>query len=151
MYYNILDFLITYIHLFSSILWWGLTFFVIFILGPVNKKGIYSSILSRIHQFVIPISTISIFSGIILTLININFDLNRLFISMWGYMLIVGGLFSIPVYLIVIFRSKNRNVKVQLSKKKSLQYNKLIPYLIFLFLSITISLMIFVTQWFFVP
>ncbi len=70
---------------------------------------------------------------------------------MWGYMLIVGGLFSIPVYLIVIFRSKNRNVKVQLSKKKSLQYNKLIPYLVFLFLSITISLMIFVTQWFFVP
>ena len=151
MYYNILDFLITYIHLFSSFLWWGLTFFVIFILGPVNKKGVYSSILPRIHKFVIPISTISILSGIVLTFINIDFDLNRLFNSMWGYMLIVGGLFSLPVYLIVIFRSKNRNIKLQLSKKKSIQYNKLFPYLVFLFLSITISLMIFVTQWFFLP
>ena len=151
MYYNILDFLITYIHLFSSFLWWGLTFFVIFILGPVNKKGVYSSILPRIHKFVIPISTLSILSGIVLTFINIDFDLNRLFNSMWGYMLIVGGLFSLPVYLIVIFRSKNRNVKVQLGKKKLPQYNKLLPYLVFLFLSITISLMIFVTQWFFLP
>ena len=70
MYYNILDFLITYIHLFSSFLWWGLTFFVIFILGPVNKKGFYSSILPRIHKFVIPISTLSILSGIVLTLIK---------------------------------------------------------------------------------
>ena len=151
MYYNILDFLITYIHLFSSFLWWGLTFFVIFILGPVNKKGSYSSILPRIHKFVIPISTLSILSGIVLTFINIDFDLDRLFNSMWGYMLIVGGLFSLPVYLIVIFRSKNRNVKVQLGKKKLPQYNKLLPYLVFLFLSITISLMIFVTQWFFLP
>ena len=151
MYYNILDFLITYVHLFSSFLWWGLTFFVIFILGPVNKKGVYSSILPRIHKFVIPISTLSILSGIVLTFINIDFDLNRLFNSMWGYMLIVGGLFSLPVYIIVIFRSKNRNVKVQLGKKKLPQYNKLIPYLVFLFLSITISLMIFVTQWFFLP
>ena len=151
MYYNILDFLITYIHLFSSFLWWGLTFFVIFILGPVNKKGFYSSILPRIHKFVIPISTLSIFSGIVLTFINIDFDLNRLFNSIWGYMLIVGGLFSLPVYLIVIFRSKNRNVKVQLGKKKLPQYNNLLPYLVFLFLSITISLMIFVTQWFFLP
>src|SRR5918992_2392207 len=117
MYYNILDFLITYIHLFSSFLWWGLTFFVIFILGPVNKKGVYSSILPRIHKFVIPLSTLSILSGIVLTFINIDFDFYRLFNSMWGYMLIVGGLFSLPVYLIVIFRSKNRNVKVQLGKK----------------------------------
>ena len=151
MYYNILDFLITYIHLISSFLWWGLTFFVIFILGPVNKKGVYSSILPRIHKFVIPISTLSILSGIVLTFINIDFDLDRLFNSMWGYMLIVGGLFSLPVYLIVIFRSKNRNVKVQLGKKKLPQYNNLLPYLVFLFLSITISLMIFVTQWFFLP
>ena len=105
----------------------------------------------RIHKFVIPISTLSIFSGIVLTFINIDFDLNRLFNSMWGYMLIVGGLFSLPVYLIVIFRSKNRNVKIQLGKKKLPQYNNLLPYLVFLFLSITISLMIFVTQWFFLP
>jgi hypothetical protein len=82
----------------------------------------------------------------VLTFINIDFDLNRLFNSMWGYMLIIGGLFSLPV-----FRSKNRNIKLQLSKKKSIQYNKLFPYLVFLFLSITISLMIFVTQWFFLP
>ena len=100
----------------------------------------------RILLLVVFISTF-----FILITLNIDFDLNRLFNSMWGYMLIVGGLFSLPVYIIVIFRSKNRNVKVQLGKKKLPHYNKLLPYLVFLFLSITISLMIFVTQWFFLP
>ena len=151
MYSNIVDFLLTYLHLFSSFLWWGLTFFVIFILGPVNKKGAFSSILPRIHKFIIPISTLSLLSGILLTLINIDFDLSRLN-SLWGYLLIVAGSFSIPVYFIVMIRSKQRNIKIGITKKKNLpNYNKILPYFVFLLLSITISLMIYVTQWFFIP
>ncbi|MGE3858622.1 MAG: hypothetical protein AB7F53_01395 [Nitrososphaeraceae archaeon] len=124
-----------------------MTFFVIFILRPVNKTGVYSPILPRIHKFVIPLSTLSIISGSILTMINIDFEIDRLFESIWGYLLVIGGSFSIPVYLIVIFRSKKPDRKLQLRKKKSFQYNNYIPYVAFLLLSITISLMIFVTHW----
>ena len=151
MYHNILDFLITYIHLFSSFLWWGLTFFVIFILSPVNKKGVYSSILPRIHKFIIPISTLSIISGIVMTLVNIDYDVDRLFNSIWGSLLIAAGLFSIPVYLIVIFRSKQRNIKIQMSTKKTTRNSNYLPYLLFLFLSITISMMIYITHWLYIP
>ncbi len=147
MYLDNISFLITYVHMFSSFLWWGLTFFVIFILRPVNKTGVYSPILPRIHKFVIPLSTLSIISGSILTMINIDFEIDRLFESIWGYLLVIGGSFSIPVYLIVIFRSKKPDTKLQLRKKKSFQYNNYIPYVAFLLLSITISLMIFVTHW----
>jgi len=146
-YIDNIGFLITYVHIFSSFLWWGLTFFVIFILRPVNKTGVYSPILPRIHKFVIPLSTLSIISGIVLTMIRIDFEMDRLFESLWGYLLIIGGSFSIPVYLIVVFRSKKRDVKFQLRKKKSFQYDNYIPYIAFLLLSITISLMIFVTHW----
>jgi len=147
MYIDNIGFLITYVHIFSSFLWWGLTFFVIFILRPVNKTGVYSPILPRIHKFVIPLSTLSIISGIVLTMIRIDFEMDRLFESLWGYLLIIGGSFSIPVYLIVVIRSKKRDVKLQLRKKKSFQYDNYIPYIAFLLLSITISLMIFVTHW----
>jgi hypothetical protein len=75
-----LDFLTLYIHFFSSVLWWGITFFVFFILRPVNREGSYSLILPRIHRFILPISTISILSGIALTFININFDPYRILI-----------------------------------------------------------------------
>jgi hypothetical protein len=146
-YIDNIGFLITYVHIFSSVLWWGLTFFVIFILRPVNKTGVYSPILPRIHKFVIPLSTLSIISGIVLTMIKIDFEMDRLFESLWGYLLIIGGSFSIPVYLIVVIRSKKRDVKLQLRKKKSFQYDNYIPYIAFLLLSITISLMIFVTHW----
>jgi hypothetical protein len=148
-YYGILELLTLYLHFFSSVLWWGITFFVIFILGPINKKGLYSSLLIRIHQFILPISTISITSGIALTFINIDFDSNRFFNSLWSYMLIIGGLFSIPVYLVILFRSKKRNIQIQLSKKVNFKKKTpFLPYLLFALLSTTITIMIFVTQLF---
>jgi hypothetical protein len=114
-----LDFLTSYIHFFSSVLLWGITFFVFFILRPVNREGSLSLILPRIHRFILPISTISILSGIALTFININFDPYRLFNTIWGYLLIIGGLFSIPVYLVILSQSKAGNIKIQLNKKKN--------------------------------
>ncbi len=144
----ILDYLTSYLHFFSSVLWWGLTFFVVFILRPVNRKGSYSLILPRIHKFILPISTVSIISGLALTFININFDPNRLFNSLWVYMLIFGGLFSIPVYLVILFRSKKRTVKIQLSKRTNFKKTNLLPFLLFALLSSTIFIMIFVTKFF---
>jgi hypothetical protein len=144
--YNSLELLILYLHFFSSVLWWGITFFVIFILRPINKKGSYAFLLQRIHQFVLPISTISITSGIALTLININFELNRFFNSMWSYMLVLGGLFSIPVYLNILFRSKKRNIKLELGKKVAIKNIHFHPYLLFALLSSTTTTMILVTQ-----
>lgn len=144
--YRILEFLTSYVHFFSSVLWWGIMFFVIFILGPVNKKGSYSSLLPRIHRFILPISTVSITSGIALTFINIEFDANRLFNSLWAYMLILGGIFSIPVYLVSLFQSKKRDIKIQLNKKVNFKKTSFLPYLLFALLSSTISIMIFVTH-----
>ena len=144
----LLGFLTSYIHFFSSVLWWGITFFVFFILRPVNREGSYSLILPRIHQFILTISTISILSGIVLTLININFDPYRLFNTIWGYLLIIGGLFSIPVYLVILSQSKLVNIKIQLNKKKNFKKKILPPYLLFILLSITIIIMVFVTKLF---
>ena len=142
----LLGFLTSYIHFFSSVLWWGITFFVFFILRPVNREGSYSLILPRIHQFILPISTISILSGITLTFININFDPYRLFNTIWGYLLIIGGLFSIPVYLVILSQSKLGNIRIQLNKKKNFKKKILPPYFLFILLSITIFIMVFVTK-----
>jgi hypothetical protein len=141
-----LDFLTLYIHFFSSVLWWGITFFVFFILRPVNREGSYSLILPRIHRFILPISTISILSGIALTFININFDPYRLFNTIWGYLVIIGGLFSIPVYLVILSQSKPVTFKIQLNKKKNFKKKILPPYFLFILLSITIFIMVFVTK-----
>jgi len=146
--YSFLGFLILYMHFFSSVLWWGITFFVIFILRPINKKGSFSFLLQRIHLFVLPISTISITSGIALTFINIDFDSARLFNSLWSYMVVLGGLFSIPVYLSILFRSKQRNIKLELGKKVTPKNTHFHPYLLFALLSSTITIMILVTQLF---
>ena len=146
--YSSLEFLILYLHFFSSVLWWGITFFVIFILRPINKKEGYSFLLLRIHQFVILISTISIISGIALTFININFNSNRFFNSLWSYMLILGGSFSIPVYLIILFRNTKRNIKLKLGNQVTIKNIHFHPYLLFALLSSTITIMIFVTQLF---
>ena len=141
-----LDFLTLYIHFFSSVLWWGITFFVFFILRPVNREGSYSLIPPRIHRFILPISTISILSGIALTFININFDPYRLFNTIWGYLVIIGGLFSIPVYLVILSQSKPVNIKIQLNKKKNFNKKILPPYFLFILLSITIFIMVFVMK-----
>jgi hypothetical protein len=129
-----LHFLTLYIHFFSSVLWWGITFFVFFILRPVNREGSYSLILPRIHRFILPISTISILSGIALTFININFDPYRLFNTIWGYLVIIGGLFSIPVYLVILSQSKPLNINIQLNKKKNFNKKILPPYFLFILL-----------------
>ena len=142
------NFIISYIHFFSGILWWGITFFVVFILSPVNKKGLYSSLLPRVHRFVIFISTITIISGIYLTLTSFNFDFFNLFSSSLGQKILIAGTFSIPVYVTVVFRSRRRNIILKMNKRQFVNNFPFLPYFLFALLSTTLGIMIFISQWF---
>jgi hypothetical protein len=142
------NFMISFIHFLSGILWWGITFFVVFILSPVNKKGIFSSLLPRVHKFVIFISTITIISGIFLILITFNFDFFNLFSSSRGQTILIGGTFSIPVYVTVVFRSRKRNIVLKMNKRQFVNNFHFLPYFLFALLSITLGIMIFISQWF---
>jgi len=55
-------------------------------------------------------------------------------------------LFSIPVYIAILLQSKPGNIKIQLNKKKNLKKIVLPPYLLFILLTITIFIMVFVTK-----
>jgi len=67
---------------------------------------------------------------------------------LWSYMLILGGSFSIPVYLIILFRNTKRNIKLKLGNQVAIKNIHFHPYLLFALLSSTITIMIFVTQLF---
>lgn len=145
--YDILFVLLMYFHFLSAILWWSITFFVIFILSPINKTGSLSILLSRIHKFIIPISTIALISGFLLLLVNIEGDFSRILNSSWGKMILLGGVLSLPVYIIILIRSKTRNIKLQMKRnEKSIKTKTILPYILFSFLSISIGIMIFIAN-----
>jgi hypothetical protein len=95
---NILFVLLMYIHFLSAVLWWSITFFVIFILKPISKARTFSTLLPRIHEFIISISTITLISGFLLLIINLEDDYSRMLASSWGIMILLGGAFSLPIY-----------------------------------------------------
>ena len=136
-----------YFHFLSAVLWWSITFFVIFILSPINKSGSLSILLPQIHKFIIPISTITLISGFLLLIINIRGDFSTIWTSSWGKTILLGGSFSIPVYIIILFRSKTRNIKLQLKRNdKSIKSKTILPYILFSLLSISIGTMIFIAN-----
>jgi hypothetical protein len=106
--------------------------------------------LPRVHRFVIFISTITIISGIFLTLLSFNFNFFNLFSSSLGQMILIGGTFSIPVYVTVVFRSKRRNIVLKINKRQFVNNFHFLPYFLFALLSITLGIMIFIGQgpWF---
>ena len=136
-----------YFHFLSAILWWSITFFVIFILSPINKTGSLSILLPRIHKFIIPISTITLISGFLLLLVNIESDFSRILNSGWGKMIVLGGVLSLPVYINILIHSKTRNINLQLKRNdKSIKRKTILPYILFSFLSISIGIMIFIAN-----
>ena len=136
-----------YFHFLSAILWWSITFFVIFILNPINKSGSLSILLPRIHKFIISISTVTLISGILLLIINIEGNFSTIWTSIWGKMILLGGSFSIPVYIIILIRSKTRNLNLKLNRnKKSIKSKTILPYILFSLLSISIGTMVFITK-----
>ena len=136
-----------YFHFLSAVLWWGITFFVIFILSPINKGGSLSILLPRIHKFIIPISTVTLISGFLLLMINTEGDFSRILTSNWGKMILLGGSFSIPVYIIILIRRKTRNINLKFNRnKKFIKSKPILPYILFSLLSICIGTMIFITN-----
>jgi hypothetical protein len=116
-------------------------------LRPINKTGSLSILLPRIHKFIIPISTITLISGLLLLSINIGGSLSRIFETIWGQMILVSGSFSLPVYIHVLLRLKRRNIKLQLKRsEKSIKTQTILPYILFSFLSISIGIMIFISN-----
>lgn len=141
---NILFVLLVYFHFLSAVLWWSITFFVIFILRPINKDGSLSILLPRIHKFIIPVSTITLISGFLLLMINIEGNFSQILETSWGKMLLSGGSFSIPVYVILLIRNKPQNITLQSKRnEKYIKTKKNLPYVLFTFLSISIIIMIF--------
>lgn len=111
-----------------------------------NKVGSLSIFFPRIRKFIIPISTVTLISGFLLLLVNIESDFSRILNTGWGKMILLGGIFSLPVYLALLIRGKTRNINLQLRRnKKSNKTNAILPYILFSFLSISIGIMIFIT------
>jgi low affinity Fe/Cu permease len=97
--------LIRYIHFFSSVMWWGIMFFMFVVIFPVNKGGAYSSLFSRVQRFMKVIASIAIASGILLILVNSRIGIESLFTSNWGYIILTGGAISLFVYMHILMQN----------------------------------------------
>ena len=144
----------TYMHIISSLIWWSLTFLVVVIINPINKNGIYSNIFSRIQKNVMIFSTSSIIFGLILLLINTDFSPIKLFYSIWGNLIIIGGTIAIFVYINILIRSIKKNTTKSLSLKLKSSLNvpkyrnqiRVFPLLMFTSLTISLLLMIYASH-----
>jgi hypothetical protein len=72
-------------HFFSSIMWWGMMFFMFVIIFPANKDSRYSILFPRVQRFMKVIASVVMASGIVLMLVNTKFSIGTLFGSSWGY------------------------------------------------------------------
>ncbi len=172
---------IRYIHFFSSIMWWGIMFFMFIIIFPVNNGGVYSTLFPRVQSFMKVIASIAIASGILLTLVNRRFGMESLFASRWGYIILTGAVISLFVYMHIMMQNRRVNktnssgllpsprsssassssilrerkmtkdiaiVIGNKSRRKRKLPKTLIPWLLFILLTITVGLMIYASHGF---
>ena len=167
---------IRYIHFFSSIMWWGIMFFMFVIIFPANKDSRYSTLFPRVHRFMIIIASVSMASGIMLTLVNTKFSIKTLFGSSWGYTILTGATISIFVYMHILMQNRRsrttttaavsssllipstsislrKNNKNTINNNKNSQKRKIskrfIPWLLFILLTITVAVMVYASHGFF--
>ncbi len=154
---------IRYIHFFSSIAWWGIMFFMFFIIFPVNKDARYSTLFPRVQRFMKIIASVAMASGILLTFVNTKFTVEGLFNSRWGQTLIIGAMTSVVVYIHIMMPkrakttppstsssilipsvySSRKNTMNDRSKSQRGKISKIfIPWLLFTLLTIAIALMV---------
>ena len=169
---------IRYIHFFSSIMWWGIMFFMFVIIFPANKDSLYSTLFPRVQRFMIIIASVSMTSGIVLTLVNTKFSIKTLFGSSWGYTILTGATISIFVYTHILMQNRRssrtttttaavspspilmpstsislrKNNKNTINNNKNSQKRKIskrfIPWLLFILLTITVALMVYASHGF---
>ncbi|MFL6384282.1 MAG: hypothetical protein ACJ712_04820 [Nitrososphaeraceae archaeon] len=82
-------------HFFSSIMWWGMMFFMFVIIFPANKD-----------RFMKVIASVVMASGIVLMLVNTKFSIGTLFGSSWGYALLTGATISVFVYMHILMQNR---------------------------------------------
>jgi uncharacterized membrane protein len=166
--------IIRYIHFFSSIMWWGMMFFMFVIIFPANKDNQYSTLFPRAQRFMMIIASVAIVSGVVLTLVNPKFSIETLFGSSWGYAILTGATISIFVYMHILMQNRrNRTIptraavssslllipstsissrkssKITISKKNSRKRKipkRFIPWLLFILLTITVALMVYASH-----
>jgi len=165
---------IRYIHFFSSIMWWGMMFFMFIIIFPANKDNRYSTLFPRVQRFMKVIASIALTSGIVLTLVNTKFTIERLFNTNWGYTILTGATISIFVYLHILMqnrrggktttaatalqpsslitpskstllRKNSKNTIINNSQKRKIP-KRFIPWLLFVSLTITVALMVYASH-----
>ncbi|MFL6392210.1 MAG: hypothetical protein ACJ71E_09225 [Nitrososphaeraceae archaeon] len=93
-------------HFFSSIMWWGMMFFMFVIIFPANKDSRYSILFPRVQRFMKVIASVVMASGIVLMLVNTKFSIGTLFGSSWGYALLTGATISVFVYMHILMQNK---------------------------------------------
>ena len=169
---------IRYIHFFSSIMWWGIMFFMFVIIFPANKDSRYSTLFPRVQRFMIIIASFSMASGIVLILMNTKFSIKTLFGSSWGYTILTGATISIFVYTHILMQNRRssrttttteavspssllmpstsislrKNNKNTINNNKNSQKRKIskrfIPWLLFILLTITVAVMVYASHGF---
>jgi hypothetical protein len=87
-------------------MWWGIMFFMFVIIFPANKDSRYSTLFPRVQRFMIIIASVSMASGIVLTLVNTKFSIKTLFGSSWGYTILTGATISIFVYTHILMQNR---------------------------------------------
>lgn len=167
---------IRYIHFFSSIMWWGMMFFMFVIIFPANKDSRYSTLFPRVQRFMIIVASVAMASRIVLTLVNTKFSIETLFGSSWGYTILIGATISIFVYIHILMQNRRsrttstaaasssllipststslkKNSKNTVINNKNSQKRKIskrfIPWLLFILLTITVALMVYASHGFF--
>ena len=125
-----------------SLLWWSATFVVIFVIRPVNRTGNLSTVLPRIRRVIIIASTISITSGLTLFGISFNFNIQNFFATTESIFILMSGLLSLIVYYHVLLGTQGGLLNSKSNLFKKIVVVKIIPYLMFGLLSITMVSMI---------
>lgn len=165
--------IIRYVHFFSSIMWWGMMFFMFVIIFPANKDSQYSTLFPRVQRFMMIIASVAMASGVVLTLMNPKFRIETLFGSSWGYTILTGATISIFVYIHILMQnrrnratstraavsssllipstsvSSRKSSKITISKKNSRKRKipkRFIPWLLFILLTITVALMVYASH-----
>jgi hypothetical protein len=87
-------------------MWWGIMFFMFIIIFPANKDGRYSTLFPRVQRFMKVIASVALASGIVLTLMNTKFSIERLFSTSWGYTVLTGATISIFVYIHILMQNR---------------------------------------------
>jgi hypothetical protein len=139
-----LQILINSVHLASSFLWWSMTFVVVAIIRPLNKKGNLSVILPRFRKIVLCVSTVSIVSGLVLFGINNNYRYYELLYTFGGNTIFISGVLSLFVYYNVLSGGRKRSITVITKKIKG--FNGRIPIMLFSMLTLSLILMILISK-----